>query len=95
MVVVFIKNKYPVQDDEYKYYDSLQTSLIARGNRQLSFGWNPSLFLKLFGHYIRLSSGKVCHLVHIRDHLGARNQFGVEGAGEGSFPQLNTEFSLS
>jgi len=28
MVVVFHENKYPVQDDEYNYHDSLQAYLI-------------------------------------------------------------------
>ena len=30
MVVIFIKNKYPDQDDEYNYHDSLQAHLTIR-----------------------------------------------------------------
>ena len=30
MVVLFSKNKYPVQDNEYDYHDSLQVNLIEK-----------------------------------------------------------------
>ena len=62
-------------------------------NRPLSFGGNPSPFLKFLDHYLRFTSGKKeCHLVHFGDHLGSResDRVGVEG----SFSHMYTEFHL-